>query len=111
MLIFTFYTTKPNYISHYRAANLKHHIKRVHEELKQHACDQCDARFTLKWDLTSHVQKVHMGKDKLRKRRKVDTVGHGKNFRNTCDNDIIIEEIDEEEMDHDLSADFEQEME
>lgn len=55
----------------YFAGNLNHHLKRIHEAVKLHACDKCASRFAMKRDLTQHVRNVHMKKAKPRKRDKL----------------------------------------
>ena len=50
-----------------RKADLKHHLLK-HNGIKTHCCSLCDAKFYHNYRLKSHIQVVHEGKPKKKKK-------------------------------------------
>ena len=40
--------------------NLKRHVKRVHENIKEHVCKTCGDQFTTKWGMIEHDKAIHL---------------------------------------------------
>ena len=57
-----------------RAADLKKHIRYVHEGLKNHKCETCGKAFSQLHHLKGHIRSVHQGTiHKLRRHKRQDS--------------------------------------
>ena len=52
--------------------DLKCHIKTVHEKNKEHKCEMCHEKFSLKNVLTNHIKIVHEGQRSFSKKQKLN---------------------------------------
>lgn len=39
------------------------HIQRVHKQIKNHKCNECDYKASTKWDILRHIKTNHMSQD------------------------------------------------